>query len=84
MTEATSQEVVKASQEMHSIICAAANALRSMAGALETRIHEDNGYDTYRFEDLSGDIYCVRHALQAFERVVTSCGIKADPIQWRI
>jgi hypothetical protein len=77
-------EQVEAFQETHSIICNAANALRSMAGALEIRINEGHDYDVYRFEDLSGDIYAIRHALQAFERVVISCGIKADPIQWRI
>jgi hypothetical protein len=77
-------EQVQAFQEMHSSICAAANALRSMAGALETRINEGNDYDVYRFEDLSGDIYAIRHALQGFERVVISCGLNADPIQWRV
>lgn len=80
----TTPEQVKAMQEAHSIICAAANSLRSMAGALETRINEGHDYDVYRFEDLSGDIYAIRHALQHFERVVISCGLKADPIQWRV
>ena len=62
-------------------ICAAHTALRSMAGALETSLEETNAY---RFEDLSGDIYNIRHALQLFEAVITANGLKGDGIKWSI
>ena len=68
-------------QENYSAICAAHNALRSMAGVIETSLDET---DDYRFEDLSGDIYCIRSALQNYERLIRAHGLKADGIKWRI
>jgi hypothetical protein len=67
--------------EAHSVICAAHTALRNMAGVLETSLEED---DSYRFEDLTGDIYSIRHALQLFEAVIAANGLKGDGIKWRI
>jgi hypothetical protein len=52
-----------------------------MAGALDTSLDED---DSYRFEDLTGDIYSIRHALQLFEAVIAANGLKGDGIKWRI
>jgi|GEM_PF-5956942 len=68
-------------QDAYSAICAAHTALRRMDGVIETSLAED---DSYRFEDLSGDIYSIRHALQLFEAVVAANGLKGDGIKWRI
>ena len=68
-------------QECYDAICAAHNALRSMAGIIETSLDET---DDYRFEDLSGDIYCIRSALQSYERLIKASGLKGDGIKWRI
>jgi hypothetical protein len=68
-------------QDAYSAICAAHSALRSMNGVIETSLDED---DSYRFEDLSGDLYCIRHALQLFEAVIHANGLKGDGIKWRI
>ena len=67
--------------EAYSAICAAHTALRNMAGALDTSLVED---DSYRFEDLTGDTYSIRHALQLFEAVIAANGLKGDGIKWRI
>jgi hypothetical protein len=68
-------------QEHYDGICAAHNALRSMAGVIDTSLDET---DDYRFEDLSGDIYCIRSALQNYERLIKASGLKGDGIRWRI
>lgn len=68
-------------QDAYSAICAAHSALRSINGVIETSLEED---DSYGFEDLSGDLYCIRHALQLFEAVITANGLKRDGIKWRI
>jgi len=68
-------------QDALSAICAAHTSLRSMAGVIETSLEED---DSYRYEDLSGDIYCIRHVLQLFESVIQANGLKGDGIKWRI
>lgn len=68
-------------RDAYSSICAAHSALRSINGVIETSLEED---DSYRFEDLSGDLYCIRHALQLFEAVITANGLKGDGIKWRI
>jgi hypothetical protein len=73
--------VHEALHEAYSAICAAHTALRRMDGALETSLEED---DSYRYEDLTGDIYSIRHALQLFEAVITANGLKGDGIKWRI
>jgi|DEB19_MinimDraft_3_1074340.scaffolds.fasta_scaffold15621_3 hypothetical protein len=68
-------------QDAHSAICAAHTALRRLDGVIETSLEED---DSYRYEDLSGDIYSIRHALQLFEAVIAANGLKGDGIKWRI
>jgi hypothetical protein len=68
-------------QDAYSAICAAHTALRRMDGVIETSLAED---DSYRFEDLSGDIYSIRHALQLFEAVIAANGLKGDGIKWRV
>ena len=74
-------EYFDALHEHYNAICAAHNALRSMAGIIETSLNET---DDYRSEDLSGDIYCIRSALQSYERLIKASGLKGDGIRWRI
>ncbi|MGA1695108.1 MAG: hypothetical protein ACO38B_09430 [Burkholderiaceae bacterium] len=68
-------------QDAHNAICAAHTALRRLDGVIETSLEED---DSYRYEDLSGDIYSIRHALQLFEAVLAANGLKGDGIKWRV
>jgi hypothetical protein len=67
--------------DAQSSICAAHSALRNLAGIIETSMKED---DWYRYDDLSGDIYCIKHALQRFEAMIAAQGLKGDGIKWRI
>jgi hypothetical protein len=66
-----------ADQELYSIVCAANHALKNMEGLLETSIDETRGYT---FCDLSGDVYCIRKALQFLEASIKAQGLKGDPI----
>lgn len=74
-------ECFDALHEHYNTIRAAYKALRSMAGVIDTLLDET---DDYRFKDLSGDIYCIRSALQNYERLIRANGLKGDGIKWRV
>lgn len=63
--------------EVHNMCCAAFHALKCMEGMLETVVVERDGYT---FEDMTGNLYTVRRALQMLDTMTRVNGLKTDPI----
>jgi hypothetical protein len=70
-------EMYDSYHEVFHMVCAANHALKNMEALLETSIKESDGYT---FCDLSGDVYCIRKALQFLEASIKAQGLKGDPI----
>lgn len=62
--------------ELHDVACAAAFALKSIDGFLESRCDQDG----FSYEDAAGCDYSIKRAIHLLSEITRAEGLKADPL----
>lgn len=62
--------------ELHSIACAAAHALKCVDVMLDSGADEDG----YTYEDAAGCVYTIKRAIHVLDQLIKGHGLKGDPL----
>ena len=62
--------------ELHSIACAAAHALKCVDVMLDSGADEDG----YTYEDAAGCVYTIKRAIHVLDQLIKVHGLKGDPL----